>query len=149
MKHGGALLLVIAGCSSGETCDLETIIAEDFANIPGEDCGNIQLGDEAGLMTARTCVQTALMDSRPFRVIFEVQGTDSKVVRGYAADASMLYSYDYDGDPSGGSHIGAVSHRSTCGSIVDLTTCDMQTLAQSLCMMCSNPTVDPDSQCEE
>ncbi len=149
MTRAFVLVAVLAGCGGDGSCDLEKVIADDFATIEGEDCGHIEIGDEAGLMAARTCVQTALTDSRPFRVIFEVQGIDSKIVRGYAADASMLYSYHYDGDPSGGSRTGATSSRSTCGSIVDLTTCDMQTLAQTLCLMCSNPTIDPASRCEE
>lgn len=125
------IALALVGCEGNDTCELSAIVAEDFAGIEAEDCGSVQINDNAGLQAARACVQTALADSRPFYVLFELQGIDSRIVRGYAADANMLYAYIYD------NFSGASATRSRCDSLVELTPCDGQQLEFHLCFMCT------------
>ncbi len=116
--HAPALLAAVAFAlaSCGETrCEL-TPALEEVAGPGAVSCGRVALG--ASTAAADACAVAALRANRPFWFAVQLMGIDSEVWSGIArAPDGAAYSLLWDGDPSGGSHIGARTQRSRCGAL--------------------------------
>ena len=101
-------LACLVGCSSGSSeCPPSALIREPFvfrlADIAGRDaydCGFVPLAVEP--LSALACVDKRLEDKHPFLIGIELQGIDSRVWNGIAADAAGRLSYvTFDSDVEG------------------------------------------------
>ena len=144
------LSLLAAACSTTgepETCKLGDVLSAERADASPRDCGHLAIAATMAEQTAaKDCVLAAAVAHESFEVVWDLQGTDSKVSRAFlgllGADASYtVQSFAYDGDPGGG---GGEGHPHTtiasCAGIRATATCTASELAGSLCLECMAPT---------
>lgn len=110
-------LALVLGCES--RCELDPELRA-LAGPGATACGRVPLG--ADQSAAHRCAVESLRAGRAFWVQFQRQGIDSEVWAGLArAPDGTGYSYSWDGDPSGGSGVGATAQRSRCARLVVAT----------------------------
>lgn len=101
---------------AGGVCDLPTYVDEAATGktVPA-DCGTVSLDDpDEAYIAAHDCVLTASNAQQAYRMVAELQGTDSTVWVGYAGTVGFVYSesfFSYDG---GGNAGGEFIWRSEC-----------------------------------
>lgn len=79
-------------------------------------CGSVGLGRDRTAVDA--CAVAAQRANRPFWFAIQQQGVDSEVWSAVVLTSDGTgYSFLYDGDPSGGSQIGARIERSRCSEL--------------------------------
>src|SRR5262245_37735677 len=90
--------------ASGRPRLLQTRL-ESIVRPRARDCGHVP--KDAGA-TVVSCVRDAINTTTPFYASFTQRGIDSEVIIGLALSASgTVVQVTFDGDPSGGSKIGA------------------------------------------
>jgi hypothetical protein len=109
-KVCGFFLLVqlawLVGCqesnapATGNVRRIEEILVlsnrlRQFAGEGATDCGSVGLGQEPD--TASSCALKIHADGKPFYVSYKVQGIDTQIAIGFAADATgNAYALEYD-----------------------------------------------------
>jgi hypothetical protein len=89
----GALLVPVLG----DAMDWRT---RYLAGWRGVDCGRVRIGEDA--TEASQCALKAQSDGRPFHVVYNVQGIDSRVAGAIVRTSSgQLLALSYDSCPSG------------------------------------------------
>lgn len=145
-------LVAACGTSGGvpgepDSCRLADVLVAERAGATPRDCGHLAVGAAMAEQTAaKNCVLAAVEAKESFEVVWDLQGTDSKVSRAIlgllgAEAAYSLQSFAYDGDPSGG---GGERHPHTtiasCAGVRATAECTATDLASSLCLECTTPT---------
>lgn len=151
---GSLLASVLVACGSGggvgspATCKLTDVLDAELASIAPRDCGELSTAATiAELTAAKNCVLAAIESREPFVVIWDRQGTDSKVSHAYfgvlgADDRLETSSVHYDGDPGGGGGEGRpYTEISSCGALQPVAACADSALPSSLCLQCTTPVV--------
>jgi hypothetical protein len=96
-----AAALVASGCHTGPTFEEYRSLVANSAGADALDCGVVALGSSRA--EAVSCVQSALSNRRPVRVILQVQGIDSDIWLGLAVDeAGRGTRLMWDSDAFGG-----------------------------------------------
>jgi hypothetical protein len=107
-------LVVALGCGRSEaSCEMPAVLA-DIAGEGAEDCGTVAVDGDASVVDA--CAVGAFDAHVSFFAIYEQQGIDSAVSSGVVSDGTTVFLVSRDGDPSGGSHVGASVTRRTCAN---------------------------------
>lgn len=118
---GAVIAACVVGC--GSTCELDPAQRE-IAGASATFCGRVALG--ADRAASRQCAIDAVRAGRAFWVAWQGMGIDSEVWSGFAqAPDGTAYSFLWDGDPSGGSDLGARTQRVRCARLT-VTTIDGQ-----------------------
>lgn len=97
-------LLVAFACTWGPSFQEYLSLLNERAGARSKDCGVVRFSQPRS--DAVRCAQAALEGRTPFRVIFQVQGIDSRIFHGLAVNASGNATWLYwDSDSyGGGSH---------------------------------------------
>lgn len=99
---------VLASCE----CSLHDE-AFELAGDGATDCGHVPVGASAA--AAFECALVAMETHAAFVIRLELRGTDSHVVQAWVGQKDGdVFHLLYDGDPSGGSGVGARIERWTC-----------------------------------
>ncbi len=126
-------------------CKIESQLVVRIGTAKPVDCGQLAVGDPAVAFTkARDCVAAVAKAGKPFVVLWDSQGIDSRVADAYLGlDVGgtpalyVLYRLDFDGDPKGRSEQDAPhTTTSTCTSVRSLGNCGKLPLATTLCLEC-------------
>ena len=128
-----ALLAVLGLVACTKPCPLE-----DFALLPAGavDCGTLSLpGTAAASQAAHDCALDAATGHKPFRLIWQAAGVDSRVRLALTGTGTELHSFDFDGDIHGGGGEGSPEVVSTsCASLAATPTCTVTD--RELCLDC-------------
>jgi hypothetical protein len=130
------LTVVMTGCAESE-CKLADELRER-AGAGATNCGHVALGADPSPVDA--CVVMAFSTGRAFHAQYDLQGQDSKVIRGVAGNSQGEVTFLlWDSDPSGGSDAGAVVSADSCvGPTVDVPSSSEASAAGPL--MCTSTT---------
>lgn len=109
-----SFLVAACGSASGADCNADPApAAASIAGAESVDCGRVPVGGDR--MAADVCAAEAFTAKKAFRVLYDLNGTDSKVISAVAGTPSgQVQTLLYDSDPSGGSGRHATLTRIEC-----------------------------------
>lgn len=108
-------LVVASSFGCGQTCEVEDVReqASERAGSGATNCGDLDLRADA--TAAYACVHDAFRAGAPFRFTQGVMGRDSRVIKGWARNATgELFYLTYDSDRSGGGQDGGAIYVQRC-----------------------------------
>jgi hypothetical protein len=125
------------------TCVIENVLARNGSSLVTSSCGDLPIdADDASIQAAHDCALAAAAQQRSFLVLWEAQGTDSRIAYAYMGIEDeghwVLSSYNYDGDPGGG---GSEKNPHTfwfnCDALEELAPCSTYDRITTLCIQCA------------
>ena len=112
------MAMVISACTLSQLIirDALTTAMGGYAGADSINCGVVPIGGAPE--AANRCIDAAYEAKQAFTVRYNLQGIDSLIAEGLASNRQgEVRAYNYDSDPSGGSHAGERVYERPCQTI--------------------------------